>query len=202
VDTFYKYVVEFETRLGVRPGLFNELVREDDWNFVIKLHALLEACLTDAICSRLGQVDLHDIISRLDTANNQTGKLAFAKRLGILNKAQRRYVTVLSQLRNSIVHDVLSVDFNFKSHMSKLTEDQRYQFCAALSLDDMLAPCGEPGEIQLISLVSEAPKFGISCAGSVVIAEMLLHTSVGELDDNLKAIGHGVLKKTMGEISQ
>jgi hypothetical protein len=202
MESFIQYVSEFERRIGMRPGFFNALIREDDWSFVIKLHAFLEACLTHAICSRLGRPELENVIARLDTSNNQSGKLAFAKKLGLLNKPQRRYVAALSQLRNDLVHDARAVDFRFDAYMSKLTEEQRYQFCVALSLDEMFVPDSEPDELRIISFVNEAPKFGIAYAGSIVIAELLLHASAGDLDKELKRVGKVTLERIFGKIQK
>jgi len=39
---------ELEKAVGVRAGFFYRLLEEDDWSFVIKLHALFEA-----VCSHL-----------------------------------------------------------------------------------------------------------------------------------------------------
>lgn len=166
MESFLEYVNELENRIGIRPGFFNELIREDDWSFVIKLHAFVETCMAYAICARLGLPELEDVIARLDTSNNQSGKLAFARKLGVLNKPQRRYVSTLSQLRNDLVHDVRAVDFNLKSHMDGLSAEQRYQFCVALSLDEIFEPLSEPDEIRIVSYVNEVPKFGIAYAGS------------------------------------
>jgi hypothetical protein len=200
MESFVQYAEEFERRLGIRPGFFNELIREDDWGFVIKLHAFLEACLTHAICSRLGRPEIEDVIARLDTSNNQSGKLAFAKRLGLLNTSQRRFVATLSQLRNDLVHDAKAVGFRFDEYMSALTEDQRYQFCVSLSLDEMFVSDYQPDEIRIISLVNEVPKFGIAYAASVVVAELLLHASAGDLDKELKRAGAVTLERIFGKI--
>jgi len=200
MESFVRYASEFELRLGIRPGFFNALIREDDWSFVIKLHAFLEACLTHAICSCLGRPELEEVIVRLDTSNNQSGKLAFAKKLGLLNKPQRRYVAALSQLRNDIVHDARAVDFRFDEYMSKLTEEQRYQFCVSLSLDEMFAPDSEPNELRIISFVNEVPKFGITYAGSIVVTELLLYASAGDLDKELKRVGKVTFERIFGKI--
>lgn len=185
--------------MGIRSGFFNELLREDDWSFVIKLHAFFEACLTHAICSVLGRPELERVIARLDTSNNQSGKLAFAKRLEILNKPQRRFVATLSQLRNDIVHDARAADFSFERYMGNMSKEQRYQFCVALSLDEVLEPLSEPNEIRIISFVSEVPKFGIGYAASLVIAELNLHTKAGDLDKALKHIGKYIVESTQGK---
>lgn len=196
MESFFQYAKDFEDRMGIRPGFFNELIREDDWSFVIKLHAFIEACLTHTICFALGHPELEDVIARLDTSNNQAGKLAFAKRLEILNKPQRRFVATLSQLRNDIVHDARAVDFSFERHLGGMSKEQRYQFCVALSLDEMLVPYSEPNEFRIISLVNEVPKFGIGYAASLVIAELFLHTSVGDLDKELKRVGKYIVECT------
>lgn len=199
MESVTQYAAEFESRIGIRSGFFNELIREDDWSFVIKLHAFFEACLTHAICSVLGRPELEEVIARLDTSNSQSGKLAFAKRLGILNKSQRRFVTTLSQLRNDIVHDVRAVDFSFERHMSEMSEEQRYQFCVGLSLDEMLAPYSEPNEMRIISLVNDVPKFGIGYAASLVISELLLHTSSGDPDKEIKRVGKCIVEQTLAK---
>ena len=36
-------IVEFEKKLGVPSGFVKKLLDEDDWSFIIKLHALFEA---------------------------------------------------------------------------------------------------------------------------------------------------------------
>lgn len=199
MESFVEYASEFERRIGIRLGFFNELLREDDWSFVIKLRAFLEACLTHAICSCLGRPELEEVIARLDTSNNQSGKLAFAKKLGLLNKPQRRYVAALSDLRNGIVHDARAVDFRFDDHMSKLTEEQRYQFCVSLSLDEMFAADSEANELRTISFVNEVPKFGIAYAGGIVVAELLLNARAGDLDKELKRVGKVTLERMFGK---
>jgi hypothetical protein len=39
-------VEESEPLLGLEKGFFRKLLTEDDWSFVIKTHALIEAALT------------------------------------------------------------------------------------------------------------------------------------------------------------
>lgn len=197
MEDFIQYAKDFEERLGLRSDFFNELIKEDDWSFIIKLHAFIEACLTHAICSVLGRPELQKVVARLDTSNNQFGKLAFTKQLGMLNKSQRRFITRLSELRNDIVHDPRAVDFSFESFMADMTDEQRYRFCVSLSLDEMFEPDSEPNEIRIISFVNEVPKFGIGIAASVVIAELLLHVNAGDLDIQLKRVGKLLVDSTL-----
>lgn len=202
MDIFLQYTKEFEDRIGLRSGFFNKLIKEDDWSFVIKLHAFVEACLTNAIFSALGRPELEDIVARLDTSNNQFGKLAFIKRLEMLSKPQRRFVVALSELRNDLVHNIRTVDFSFNQYMSAMTDEKRYQFCVALSLDEMFEPEGEPNELRLISFVNEVPKFGIGCAASIVVSDLLLHANAGDCDIVLKRVGKHIVQRMQGVIRE
>lgn len=193
MDTLLQYMKEFEQRIGVRSGFFNELTREDDWSFVIKLHAFVEACLTNAICAVLGRPELEDVVSRLDTSNNQSGKLAIVKRLGMLNKPQRRFVAVLSELRNDLAHNARSVDFSFKQHMAAMPERELNQFCVALSLDELLEPESEPNETRLIAYVRDVPKFGIAYTATIVVTELYVQAASGDLSNVFKQIGEQLI---------
>lgn len=197
MDTLLQYMKEFEHRIGVRSGFFNELVREDDWSFVIKLHAFIEACLTNAICAVLGRPELEDVVSRLDTANNQCGKLAIVKRLGMLNKPQRRFVAVLSELRNDLAHNAKSVDFSFKHYMAEMPEQELIRFCTALSLDELFEPDSERNEIRLISYVRDVPKFGIAYTATIVVTELYAQAMSGDLSGVFKQVGEQLVNRRL-----
>lgn len=197
MDLFLRYTREFEDRIGLRAGFFNELIKEDDWSFVIKLHAFIEGCLTNAICSVLGRPELEDVIARLDTSNNQSGKLAFIKRLEMLNKPQRRFIATLSDLRNDLVHNARSIDFSFERHMGEMTEERRFQFCVALSLHELFAQESELEELRLISFVNEVPKLGIGWAASIVVSDLFIHANAGDLDIELKRVGKRIIDSMM-----
>lgn len=197
MDTFIKHVKDFEERIGIRLGFFNELIREEDWSFIIKLHAFLEACLTNTICSVLGHPELESIISRLDTANSQFGKIAFAKKLNLLKKAQRRFLVTLSELRNNLAHNVRSVEFSFERHMKDMPEEQLYQFCTALSLDEMFIQNPADNSIRIISFVHDTPKFGITYSASIVASELYLAANTGDLNKDFKLIGKHIFEEAI-----
>ena len=199
MDQFFQYAREIEERIGLRSGYLNELLREDDWSFVIKLHAYFETCLTHAICAVLGRTELEEVIGRLDTSNNQSGKLAFARQLEILNKPERRFVATLSQLRNDLVHDASAVDFTFDSYMTQMTEDKRYQFCEALSLDEILEPLSDAGEVRIISWVDAASKVGIGFAAFLVISQLYVRSLEGDLSRELTDLGKYLVDRKMAE---
>lgn len=194
MEPFLEMVEELEARVAVRPGFFNELIREDDWSFVIKLNAFVETCLTEAICTVLMRDELAEVVSRLDTANDRTGKLAFAKALGLLDKPQRRFVSELAQLRNRLAHDPRQSTFSFKVHLDAMSEESRYQWCASLSLHDLFADQYEADEIPLITWVHDVPKVGIAWAASLLLSDLRVKTAEGDLARQVMEVGRGFMR--------
>lgn len=100
--------------LGVARSFFDDLLTKgDDWTFVIKIHALVEAALTYLLVSELERPELADVIAKLETSDTRTGKVAFVKALKLLDDHHRRFVRALSELRNGLVHDVRNTSFSF-----------------------------------------------------------------------------------------
>ena len=95
-----KGILELERRIGVRSGFIRRLPREDDWSFIIKLHALFEAVCTHLLLHHFKEPDLADTFSRLELSNKTTGKIAFLGKLELLNVENRRFITTLSELRS------------------------------------------------------------------------------------------------------
>ena len=79
---------------------------KDDWTLIVKLHAMIETGLNGALVKELERPALADVIAKLDTSNQMTGKAAFAKALGILGKPSITFLQKLSELRNHCVHDI------------------------------------------------------------------------------------------------
>jgi len=65
------------------------------------MHALMEAAVTHLLAERLGDAKLEEVFSFTEFANPRSGKLAFAKALGLLESDERRFLQRLAELRNS-----------------------------------------------------------------------------------------------------
>jgi hypothetical protein len=125
-------IADIENQLGLPTGFLLSLyTHEDDWSFVIKSHAFLEAALTHLLADHLGKVDLLPIFAYLETSNVRTGKLAFVKAFDLLDKGARRFIHTLSELRNDLVHEVSNVGFKFETHVAQLTDKERKEFIGA-----------------------------------------------------------------------
>jgi len=123
-----KGILELEQRMGLPSGFFEELQQEDDWSFIIRLHALFEGACTHLLLFHFQEPALSDVLSRLELSNKSTGKVAFLDRLELLGKGSRRFISSLSELRNSLVHDVTNHAFSLKEMVSAYSSTQLENF--------------------------------------------------------------------------
>jgi len=118
-------------RLGLPEGFYDGLLEEDDWSFVIKVHALVEAVVTHLIVVHLGERELGRIFAVIELSDTRKGKWAFVKALGLLQEGELRFIRRLSELRNELVHDIQNVGFRFDRYLGALDENQRTAFAEA-----------------------------------------------------------------------
>jgi hypothetical protein len=123
-DTVEGSVFALETELGLPSGFLERLKTEDDWSFIIKVHAVIEAAVSHLLCSALGKDTLADVFSHLDLSDKRRGKMAFAAALDLLEKPDRRFVRSLSELRNALVHDVTNVGFSLSKHVAAMDSNK------------------------------------------------------------------------------
>ena len=169
-----------EQELMLPPGFIAALYREDDWSFVIKSHALVEALLTYLLTAHLGNPSAGSIFAFLDTSNPRTGKLAFAKAFGILDEDARRFVRGLSELRNELVHNVSNVSFTFATHTAQLNKQSRRAWIQAFGYglfvigEARLGALDAQAKQQLGEIVFHAPK--LSIMASVAWLALLIYS--------------------------
>ena len=113
-----------ERELRLKEDFLINLKDEDDWSFIIKLHAFFEAALSHLLTEALGHEKLKSIFTRLELGNKQTGKIAFIKALNLLEKTDRRFIDQLSKLRNEIVHNVSKVSFDLIEYVTNLNSTE------------------------------------------------------------------------------
>ena len=116
-------VLEAELHL---PGRFLEDLRlEDDWSFVIKTHALVEAAVSHQLSQELLDTKLMPVFRQLPLGERNFGKLKFARELGLLSKGYCQFISGLSILRNRIAHNVEEIQFTFKGWLEQMEKNQR-----------------------------------------------------------------------------
>jgi len=124
---------ELESKIGVRESFFQDLLNEDDWSFIIKLHALFEAACTHLLLFHFKEPTLSGIFSRLELSNKTTGKVAFLEKLELIGKDNRKLVSALSELRNTLVHDVRNAEFSLSTMIMSFSPSEIKQFAVVFS---------------------------------------------------------------------
>ena len=130
-DNLADVVISIETELNVQVGFLRGLLKENDWSFLVKGHAFVEAAVSHAIVRTLEKPELNGLITRLELGVHSTGKLAFAEALNVFGTPERRFIRYLSKLRNDMVHDVSQVDFDLKNYVKSLDQNQLKGFTQA-----------------------------------------------------------------------
>jgi hypothetical protein len=128
INTSGDAVRELQRRIGHQPDFLRSIRDEDDWSFVVKMHAPMEAAVTRLLTLRLGEDSLHDVFSRLDFASPNFGRLAFAKALNLLDSKDRGFLRELAELRDRLVHDVSNVSFDLHGYVAALNTDKFRSF--------------------------------------------------------------------------
>lgn len=168
--TIQDEIFDFERRLELPRGFYTRLFDEDDWSFVIKVSALLEAATTHVLVCRLGRPELDDDLTYVDYANPRCGRLKLLKSLGAISSEHYATMRKLAEIRNRIVHRVADVSFTFEKYVgsksSKVHKDLEKHF--GRHLIDPLAL--ETSSLSLSDFVFQQPKLTIWCAVMEILA--------------------------------
>ncbi len=128
-----------EMREGLGTALRNisdqllEFLTDNDWAMVIKLHAAIEATITQVILAHTNQEVLRPIIERLPLSDNQTGKGRIAVELELITKSQFTFLRKFSELRNSLVHRVENIGFNIVEYFERMDGAQKKSWRNAIA---------------------------------------------------------------------
>jgi len=102
-----------------------QLENDDDWTFVIKMHAIVEAGLNHLLKVQLDDPKLIKIVTKLPTNDKRRGKLALIKTYDLLNKDCRQFVRLFSDIRNSAVHDVKSFGLDLTKYVASIKDKEK-----------------------------------------------------------------------------
>jgi hypothetical protein len=114
-----------EEQYGLPRDFIPSLLEETDWSFLVKLHALLEAVVSDSL-SQAVDPRLERNFRRL-SVSGPAGKVQFAESLGLIESSHAQFLGRLSALRNSAVHDIRRISLNLKAFFDDMRESERRQ---------------------------------------------------------------------------
>jgi len=197
-----KLLTEFNSstidELREKSGFLLDLLKEDDWTFVIKGHAMIEAAVTQLLIEHLGDIRLKSFIQRLPLSGMQTGKVEVAKQLCLLNENHRKFIRWLSKLRNSLVHRIENLDFTFQNHLAVLDKKQR------LNWRDSIVGFAEDDNTrkQLTKITMEHPKIVIFMGLYSVISDCTISSQqsrgLRKIDKAARKTTEFLLKESCG----
>lgn len=176
-----KPINKIENALGLPDGFYNNLLKENDWSFVIKLHSLIEASVTHLLTETL-HIALKDYstyinkerlernISWLELSGKKVGKLSMANSIGLILEENRKFISSLSEIRNLFVHKISNVNLTLENYVTGLDKNQKKNFVSIHSgaLDTQKFPTKTIRE----TFVKKDPKLsiwlnGISCLNEI-----------------------------------
>lgn len=115
-NTFYEPIHKLEKDIGITEGFFEKLLKEEDsdWSFLLKIHSLLDASLTELLNCYFADERLEKIFSSMNLRGSH-GKLRFLKELQLLGDDELKYIEELTVLRNSLAHDVRQTNIRLEN---------------------------------------------------------------------------------------
>ncbi len=172
--------------VGLPPDFVLALAQESDWSLIIKLHAVFEAVIASLIVKQLKTPDVEEVVSHLDFNNVKSGKVAFARALGLIDSREVAFLSGLSELRNALVHDIKNVQFNLREHVRSLDDPQLKRFksefgasvCALENGERMYTDLLERKPAQIVLLAAYSCllmlQFNVSAKARNALVEILM----------------------------
>jgi hypothetical protein len=184
----------FEVELGVPLGFFEKLLHEDDWSFLIKLHALVEAASTNVLTEALNRPELRDQLARTPLSDSESGKLPMMKSLGIVSTPYRGFIRKLSELRNRAVHNVEHTSMSLKSMVVDASKEKRVALADALGV-------GVRSIETRRELLAENPRGLIWISALCLISMLALHKVRLVSNNKIKELGAEALALVENNVS-
>jgi hypothetical protein len=135
------------------------LTKGDDWTFIIKVHALIEAALTHLLAIAVGGGELQDRSESLP----MTRGIGLAVEHRLLDPGRATFLRALGRIRNAFVHDVRRVSLRIEDFVKSLDPIEQPQFWRDLmrgyTLEPMINDSGRL--IPTEEFVATRPRFAI-----------------------------------------
>ena len=172
-------------RLGMPRDFYRNLLNEDDWSFVIKANALVEAASSDALAARFHAPELAISLATLDLGHKKHGKVALLRALGAITKEQSTFLQVLYELRNRLAHNIKQVSFTFESYLDEIEPKDKASFIKHVGHGIQPNVPGMPRE----TFVTLNPKLALWLTLSEVLACIHLEHDVAKANLTELALG-------------
>lgn len=112
-----------------------DLLKSDDWTFVIKSHSLIESLLNELVDAFMGKHELTSLIEKLPLHGKDISKISIAKALGAIEPKESDFITRFSEIRNKVVHRFDNINFTFDNYIQSLDKNQLKNLKSSLVLN-------------------------------------------------------------------
>lgn len=160
MDAFTKELLEavreLECDLGLPKGFVVSLLKENDWSFVIKLHALMESTLNQLIGEIIEPKSLISFVAKLDVSGSPRSKVRLLECAGelepeinVIDPNEIKVIREISKIRNRLVHNVEYIEFDLRTYVKGLNQNETKEFVAntfGISYDANKIPANERDE--------------------------------------------------------
>lgn len=119
------------------------------------MHGILEAALNHLLLTQFDNPELAEVVSKLETNNLRTGKIAFIKAYKLLPENACLFVKLFSELRNRAVHDIKNFDLSLVAYLGALDSKQQKNWKTALT-SWMVSESSEADRNLALSVPNEA----------------------------------------------
>ena len=141
---------------------------DDDWNFIVKLHALTETAITHHLCLFFNNPVIDDFLTRLNLSGGKTSKIHLAQSLKLTDRLDKDFILGLSQLRNRLVHNIRNIFFDLSRRVAALANKAQFAMEACSYYYDSGWPAQER-ELRLNEIIVN-PKRYVWLTGVSVVA--------------------------------
>lgn len=120
-------MTDHEQELGLPAAYFHKILHDDeDWAFVVKICAMMEAVCSKSLTKFLADDRLREPLDFLEFANPRCGKIALLRSLGILDTKHAEVLVGIAEMRNSYAHNVRHIGRNdLRSYLEEKKETRR-----------------------------------------------------------------------------
>lgn len=172
-------------------------LEDTDWAMVIKLHAAIEATVTQVILAHTNQDVLRSVIERLPLSDNQTGKGRIAVELGLITSSQFSFLRKFSELRNNLVHRLENIDFDLRKHFEGMDKEQRKAWRKAIAWQDT-----EVKQEVLAEMLDQNPKMALFLSVFTMVTLMTVAEQEYLVRRKVDFLSERTMRELVGDTSE
>lgn len=162
-----------ENEIGIPNGYLYGIEKEDDWSFIIKASAIMEAVITHLLIAHFNDVKLNENISFMNMGG-KTGKISFAESLKIGSKENLKFIGKLTELRNKLVHNISNINFKLEDYVNDMSKQQLNEFTNWMSMGEKEDVRVGKRKIPRIKFIKDNPKVSLFLNLIIVLESLSL----------------------------